>query len=242
MTIIKRLFAFTLIISLLILTSCSPLFFKNKSKKIVGEVMYVSRNPYGLEDPENAQHYYLYVRPIEKSKKTEWILFDVDFDTKMESVFSKNLENMPELAIGATVEIRFEMDMEKQGFSFIQYQANSIKLRVMDSAETIDNPNFDLVFDENYLSNCSGSSRQKTGKLIHIAEVDTPESGYIFYVDEGWSTLARYWFSSNLITDSEIIEIIENSATGCEVEVFGREAYPFYNRDIREGYSVKLAK
>ena len=185
-TSISVLILVLLLVPMLSLYSCDV-----GAKTIIGEIMYVKVNPYGLEDPENAQHYYLYVRPIEKSKKTEWILFDVDIDTKMESVFSKNLENMPELAIGATVEIRFEMDMEKQGFSFIQYQANSIKLRVMDSAETIDNPNFDLVFDENYLSNCSGSSRQKTGKLIHIAEVDTPESGYIFYVDEGWSTLAR---------------------------------------------------
>jgi hypothetical protein len=79
--------------------------------------------------------------------------------------------------------------------------------------------------------------------VVHVSHVNYPEEGYIFYLESSYCpTLERYWFTLDDVIDDEIISMIEHNEVGYVVTIIGRSSYPFYNRDIREGYSVKLAK
>ena len=208
---------------------------------VVGEVMYVSRNSYtGGYNPKH-EEYYVYIKPIGKTENEDWIFFNVDYETKMDSTFSSNIEDMPELAVGNKVEITFKRFEGTNGTYYTSYKAKSIHIAPLSAIESVENPDFDLKFNKNYLSNWNGQMADREGTVVHVAKVNAPEEGYIVYLDIDWFSLKRFWIDSNTIMDEDTLRKLETGETGYKVKIQGKDAYPFYNRDIVEGTAIFFA-
>lgn len=236
----------TLIVSLLpimSLYSCESFESITKST-VVGEVMYVKASTYSLQEDSDITflNYRLYIKPLGQSDDTEWIVFKLNKNSIMESTFSKNLEDMPELSIGETVKITFDIKPERTiGGNGKSYHIKSIKIADDDDAK-INNPEFNLIYFKNHQS-YFGSERYITeGEVIHVANANCPEGGYIVYIDfyEGESFLRRFWVNSETALDPMAEDLLMDGLIGHTVKINNFEAFPFYNRDIRSCFAMSV--
>ena len=231
-----------LLVPMLSLYSCDV-----GAKTIIGEVMYVKVNPYELRDDVsiNVLNYHLYLKPAGQSADAEWIDFNVDIDTTMESDFCKNIEDMPELAIGATVEITFNAKPKRKPGSYsASYHVKNIRTVNINDGEEINNPEFDLVYFNNHKTYFNGDFYSPEGlEVVHVAKADCPEGGYIVYIDlhESENSLECYWIGSDTVISSTVESLLPDGLVGKRVDVSYEETYPFYNRNIRLAHLIRLS-
>ena len=208
------------------LSSCIVL---KDSATILGEITYVSK-------AYNDKDFYFYLLTKGFPENSEWILFKADADAMDFLDFDGN--DIDEL-VGKTVEIEFDIEVKAPGGDGKCYHAKKVSPADGTSVSS-GNPNLDLLVNERYLLEFDGGSCGAIGEVKHVAFVNSTVNGYIIYIDEGLQTLSAYFFNEEAVVDDDVIEKIESGETDVTVRISGRMAYPFYDRNIREGNSVHL--
>lgn len=204
---------------------------------VVGEVMYSNSNLFDV--CSGGHNHYLFLRPMGVSGGEDWILFHIAKDTTdCETGFSDDITEMPELAIGVMVEIRYKKNELKTSGS-TGYETLSIKRIDKDNIKNIKNPTFSLRWS-NEQDKAPITSRQIKGTVIHVAKIDSPKNGYIFYVYYDLGATDRYWFDEESNIYDDIYPLIESGEIGYTVEIAYEETFVFYNRDIQKGHIIRL--
>ena len=246
----KRSFAIMITLLLLVtnvtfITSCDKTPEEMYETTLTGEVMHVFEHPAPDRLSLDTLPYRVYVEPIGLTDNSEWILFTINSSTEMESEFSFNLEDMPEIAVGSKVEITFNYrPIYKPGSHGASYFAKSVKPAAVDSTETSINSNLELVFHKDHKSYYNDGVISLDGTVVYVAKANFSEGGYIVYVDSVRTSFSsrfdRFWFSKEVAEEEGLVELLESGQVGYKANVFGLDTYPFYNRDIMLGQGIGL--
>lgn len=231
------------------LTSCDD---SNKQLTVVGEVVYVKYNEANMNaGNQDYVVYYVYLKPLGNHTNDDLVLFSVYNQTQMESSFSLNLDNIPELAVGSVVEIVYNTEAAESPVSLLihGYEAHSIKRT--DNVNNIKNPDFTPKLTEGYEFTKNASlGKQDYGTVVYVAEIKAPIEGYIIYLDDtGYSNneiLTSYWVekealkNGSIFADDEVISLIETRAIGYQIEIFSLQLYPFEDSGMPAIFDIDL--
>ena len=205
----------------------------------VGEVVSVEPQWLGYLNDEEHQRwacYYIYVRPVGKGNNEELLLFTANCDTEMVSEFGADRSKIPELQVGAVVEITHEYKMERYNNRhpddvkrhYVKgYEALSLNLyegefqrrqRVLQKNE--DYPFFTVLGTSRYEEDTPGIN------VSYSAKITYPMPGYIVYTGEDYTP---YWISITQRMDSATRRALESGAVEYPLWVYTTRDVPFDN-------------
>ena len=221
-----------LILPILSFSSCE----KEELMTIVGEIKYV----------KTLNEHCLYIKPIDQSDDGVWVPIIVSKETQTKSSFSKNLSDMPELAVGTIVEVVYNASLPKADSAYI-HKFNAKSLKIVDDAYTVEKQSLPFKLTDGYEYKMHKTvGRRDFGTVLHVAKITEPANGYIIYLEDNRmdnnQALTMYWLDGNALyrTDSERISItdelrdrITSGKTGYVIAICGLEHYPFDSIDIQ---------
>ena len=206
----------------------------------VGEVVYVTTCWVGVEGWEG---YRVYIRPLGKGNNEELILFNINSATVTESPFTMDIEKMPELAVGAKVElthtykmIRYnERDPDDDRSTYIRgYETYAIRR----TEENFTKEQSLLKREDGYwFVKDFGYSDGEVLTVLYVAKVKSPMQGYIVYcIDESQKNMhiQAFWIDLGTSMSKKMEKKLESRETGYKV-VLSRymHDYAFDNLDAQ---------
>ena len=222
--------------------------FRTRSTTTVGEVVYVNYFFSDESEPfeDRVFAYDVYIKPLGNAENQDWIHLLIDENTITQSKKNTDISQMPELAIGAIVEVvrNAEINKPKNNSSaplFSAFYAESIKL-VENYSDEIDSTAVSLVKNKKYEPNLIEGAPMTDGTLVGVIPVNQPIQGYIVYVrTDETNKLQKFWIdeSTRLDFDNEIKSTIEAGITGVRVSVTPTTATPFSGAN-KHVYSLHL--
>ena len=184
---------------------------------IVGEVVATHNN------------YVVYIKPIGDNGTKQLLEFRLTNDTAFGSGITLNSSNeISELIPGAIVEINYTLQEQKGALARIT--ADSIK---------ISSPNTSsewplLILNKDYSWSVDKKHGGMKGEVAYVTKLTAPLEGYIIYVKHGNDARWGQYFleKSNKFLNEELINLLEQRATGYTVEIDGITSYPFEKSPI----------
>ena len=230
-----------LLIFVILLVPMLSLYSCDESKyhhTVVGEVEFVC---------SGFDYHIVYVRPIDQEDHGIWIPLKVSGETQTISEFSIDLKEMPELAVGTAVEVKYSIKAPREKDALLsEYEAVSVK--VFDNSFVVENQYvpFKLTDGYEYSWSANTGTRDK-GTVVHIAKLDAPISGYIIYLTGRFvnDSIKMYWLDEEALgrdggisIPAELQEKIEARQTGYEVAIHGLKSYPFEGFNMESVLSI----
>lgn len=234
-SIILVLIFVILLVPILSLYSCDE---SKYHHTVVGEVEFVC---------SWFDYHTVYVRPMDQEDHGIWIPLKVSGETHTVSEFSIDLKEMPELAVGTVVEVKYSIKSPREKDALLsEYEAVSVK--VFDNSFVVENQYvpFKLTDGYEYSWSANTGTRDK-GTVAHIAKLDAPISGYIIYLKDRFvnDSIKMYWLDEEALgrdggisIPAELQEKIEAGQTGYEVAIYGLKSYPFEDFNMESVLSV----
>lgn len=207
--------------------------------RTVGEIVSVEPQYWDFSEwYEEWRCYYIQLRPVGKGDNRELICFTVNCNTKMDSEWGADRMSIPELQVGAIVEITHGYDIYKYGdlhpddvrTHYLKgYEAYSLRLYEGDYSGRQfvlrKSREYNYLTDtRSWYSTYSGSF--PTIKVAHVSKIDYPMRGYIVYA-EGRDY--AYWISSLLLINTDTRRALESGAVGYSLAVLTESDDPFDN-------------
>lgn len=206
---------------------------KPKSTTTIGKVVYVFTYYHNECDSfeDRAFIYYLYIKPLGNAENQDWILLTVTNETNTESEKNTDVSKMPELKIGAIVEVVRNVDIDKpncqQSFYLCGFFAESIKV-VDNYNDNMESEAVPLVANPKYEYGLDLLSDIKSGTLIGIIPINAPIKGYIIYIDpDGEELVKKLWVDENTLLYGDMESIIKAGTTGIKVFATPTDSTPF---------------
>lgn len=189
----------------------------------------------GNYDPRNC--YYIKVRPVGWGNNQELLNFTVNCDTEMESEFGPDLSRIPELKVGAIVEITHTYKMfgygdwhpdDLRNYYVYGYEAFSIRLyegeykgyQVVLQKNRAFSP---LSIAPSWITSYNVAS---DNVVSYVAKVNYPLRGYIVYIE---GDRFPYWLGEGLIIDPATKRALDSGAVGYSVKIADGHNHPFNN-------------
>jgi hypothetical protein len=214
-----------------------PEFIKyTKTDTVVGEIVAVKviSSSYEEKDCE----YDVYIVPL-GAKHRVLEVFTLIHTSEIDSGFSIHMEDMPELTVGNIVELEYRLG--KVQWKRLKGQ-EIIKIKQVDAPEAVDNPEFPLIYNEEFVLDSALVGAFFPSKLLYSERIDE-YGGYLFYM-ESINNINAWWISDEVLecVDETARSAIENSETGIEMHTYyspDQEGSPFVDRDITAVYNLK---
>ena len=221
--IITLVFIFIVITPLLIyhFTTLPP---KETSGTIVGEVV------------STKSETFVYIKPIGDQGTKQLLELRVSEDTSFASGDpGESINAMPELDIGATVEINYTHQPQKEGAG--RTIINNIKT-VDSQSESTEWP--ELVLNEDYPDDSTKIVSRATGEVIYVVKLNYPIEGYIVYINHDNEYRIQQYFieKNNVFLTDNLKELLEQRTIGYNIQAEGLATAPFENSTIRTAFSI----
>ena len=233
--------------------SCAVSVFEPEDTDVVstvGEVVCVGSEWFEtakLEKYEKWASYYVRLRVVGKGNGGEILEFTVNCDTEMDSEFSEDRSKIPELQVGALVEITHPYKMmhyadyhpDDQRISYVRgYEALSLKLYEGEYNGRWRGlqKNNDYWWGKDFFDNLVGTTSPIT--VNHVAKITYPMRGYLVYgteVGTSFSIDRVLWIGPEVCLDGGTRRALNSGATGytlwANIEHFNE---PFDNLDAHQ--------
>ena len=231
--IVKIIIAILLLAALLgEIGSCAASFFEPEDTDVVstvGEVVDVAAAWFDaakLEKYEKWASYYVRLRVVGKGNGGEILEFTVNCDTEMDSEFSEDRSSIPELQVGALVEITHPYKMmqyadfhpDDERISYLRgYEAISVKLYEGEytDRQRVLQKNNDYWWAKDFYDNVIGT--QDAIAVTHVAKITYPMRGYLVYgveIGESFSVERILWIGSEVFLDPGTSRALNSGAVG----------------------------
>ena len=224
-----------LLVPMLSLYSCDE---SKYQRTVVGEVEFVC---------SGFDYHSVYVKPIDQENLGIWIPLKVSEKTQTVSKFSIEPEEMPELAVGTVVEVKYSIKAPRKNEGLLsEYEAISVKM--FDNSFVVENQYVPFKLTDGYEHSwIANTGTRDKGTVAYVAKLDAPISGYIIYLTDRFvkDSMKMYWLDEEALgrdggisIPAELQEMIEAGQTGYEVAIYGLKSYPFENLDMESVLSV----
>lgn len=207
-----------------------------KTETVVGEIVAVKESSRGYEEKDC--EYDVYIVPL-GAKHRVLEVFTLIHTSETDSGFSIHIEDMPELTVGNIVELEYRLGKLLQ-WRHLKGQ-EIIRINQVDAPEVVDNPEFPLIYNEEFVLDSAMTGFADMGNLLYSERIDEYD-GYIFYVEKSYS-ISAWWISDEVLeyVDETARSAIENSEAGVEMQpVYSpdQEVHPFVGRNIMAIYNL----
>ena len=231
------------------ISSCAIAVFGPQSDDVVatvGEVVSVRSNWFGIANNNGYERWachYVYVRPVGRGNMEELILFTVNCDTDMVSEFGEDRSSIPELQVGAVVEITHPNEVVRSGdrhpddekIHYVRgYEALSLKLYEgkYKARQSVlqKNPDFWWGAGMNLFPGYYGSYNPFI--VSYVAKVTSPMRGYLVYGYEDHGLFFSeqvIWIGAGVFLNSATRRVLNSGAVGYTLWVNTEHYYPFKN-------------
>ena len=250
-----RIIVATILVAVLLgeIGSCAASVFEPEDTDVVstvGEVVDVGSAWFDaakLEKYEKWASYYVRLRVVGKGNGGEILEFTVNCDTEMDSEFSEDRSKIPELQVGALVEITHPYKMmhyadyhpDDERISYVRgYEALSLRLYEgeYNGRQRGLQKNNDYWWGKDFFDNLVGASSAIT--VNHVAKITYPMRGYLVYGTEAsgnFSIDRVLWIGPEVCLDIGTRRALNSGATGytlwANIEHFNE---PFDNLDAHQ--------
>lgn len=202
------------------------------------------------EGYDRRECYYVNARPVGRGNNEELILYTVNCDTDMDSEFSRDRSKIPELQIGAVVEITHTYKIsrysdrlpndERNDYLF-GYEAFSIRLYEGEyrGRQTVLQRNREfspLSIAESWITSYGGTGHDMV--VTHVAKVTSPLNGYIVYGEDHYVEV--YWIGAGLLMDSATKRALDSGAVGYSLKIFSESNRPFNNISAKQCVRIEM--